>query len=169
MRNASKCGFSKFQHKNFSYSRGKSETALGENRKDRVCLLLLFHEWQNPELLRGYLYFQNALLILMIFRNKYSRAVMVGMYAHGPDMLVVPIWRARCSKSFWHHTRGPIKHWTRVTCWLQYKSVNLRLRTPQPQLFIWVKHHMPGKNWKQPETTALVNTFSFCNVHRPSS
>ena len=80
MRNASKHGFSKFWHKNFSYSRGKSETALGENRKDRVCLLLLFHEWQNLELLRGYPYFRNAILIFMIFRNKYVRAVMVGMY-----------------------------------------------------------------------------------------
>ena len=44
MRNTSKSGFGKFWHKNFSYSRGKLETALGENRKDRVCLLLLFHE-----------------------------------------------------------------------------------------------------------------------------
>ena len=49
-----------------------------------VCLLLPFHEWQNPELLRGYLYFLNALLILMIFRNKYGRAVTVGMYGVCP-------------------------------------------------------------------------------------
>ena len=48
----------------------KASATLGENQKGRVSLLLLFHEWQNPELLRGYPYFQNALLILMIFRNK---------------------------------------------------------------------------------------------------
>ena len=52
-------GFHKLRHKSFSYS-----------RKGCVCLLLLFHEWQNPELLRGYLYFQNALLILIILQNK---------------------------------------------------------------------------------------------------
>ena len=32
-------------------------------------------------LLRGYLYFQNALLTLKIFWNKYDVAVAVGMYA----------------------------------------------------------------------------------------
>ena len=47
----------------------KASAALGKNRKGRVCLLLLFCEWQNLELLSGYPYFQNGLLILMIFRN----------------------------------------------------------------------------------------------------
>ena len=59
----------------------KTSATLGENRKGCVCLLLLFHEWQNLELLRGYPYFRNALLISMIFRNKYGRAVTVGIYA----------------------------------------------------------------------------------------
>ena len=59
----SKSGFGKFQHKNFGYSLEK----LGSPS------LLLFHEWENPELLRGYLYFWNALLILKIFRIWYSR------------------------------------------------------------------------------------------------
>ena len=77
MCNASKSGFGKFRHKSFSYSQEKSE---------RPCLLFfffffLYHEWQNPELLRGYLYFWNTLLIMMIFRDKYSTAVTVGMYA----------------------------------------------------------------------------------------
>ena len=43
---------------------------------------LLFHEWQNPALLRDYPYFPNTLLIFMIFRNKYGRAVTVGMYVN---------------------------------------------------------------------------------------
>ena len=57
----------------------KASASLGENRKGHVCLLLLFHKWQNPELLRRYLYFWKTLLILMIFQNKYGRAVTVGM------------------------------------------------------------------------------------------
>ena len=40
----SKSGFGMFRHKSFSYSLEKSE---------RLCLLF-FHEWKNPELLRGY-------------------------------------------------------------------------------------------------------------------
>ena len=42
-----------------------------------VFVIIVFHEWQNPEQLRGYPYFRNALSIFMIFRNKYSRAVTV--------------------------------------------------------------------------------------------
>ena len=61
-------------------SRTKASDTLRENRKGHVCLLLLFHAWKNPELLGGYLNSQNALLILMIFGNKYSRAVTVHMY-----------------------------------------------------------------------------------------
>ena len=71
----------KFWHKSFSYSQG-------ENRKGPVCLLLFFMIWQNLELLRGYLYFWNALLIIMIFQNKYCRAVIVGMY----EWLSWPQW-----------------------------------------------------------------------------
>ena len=67
---ASKSGFGKFQHKSFGYSLEKSE---------RLCLLF-FREWENPELLRGFLYFWYALLILMIFWNKYGTAVTVGRY-----------------------------------------------------------------------------------------
>ena len=37
-----------------------ASATLGENRKSPVCLLLLFHEWQNLELLRGYPYFQRT-------------------------------------------------------------------------------------------------------------
>ena len=66
---ASKSGFSKFQHKSLSYSLKKSE---------RPCVF--FHSWENPELSRSYPYFRNALLILMIFCNKYGTAVTVGMY-----------------------------------------------------------------------------------------
>ena len=40
----------------------EASATLGENWKGCVCLLLLFHEWQNPEL-RDYPYFWNALLI----------------------------------------------------------------------------------------------------------
>ena len=57
----------------------KASVTLWENRKGHVCLLL-FHEWHNSELLRGYPYLLNTLLILMIFWNKYGRVVMVGMY-----------------------------------------------------------------------------------------
>ena len=71
-KSAFKSAFGKFQHKSFSYSQEKSE---------RPCLFLLFPEWQNPELLRGYPYFRNALLIFMNFLNKYGRAVTVGTYA----------------------------------------------------------------------------------------
>ena len=49
-----------------------------EKIENAMFVVIVFHEWQNPELLRGYPYFRNALLIL---RNKYGRAVMVGMYA----------------------------------------------------------------------------------------
>ena len=59
----------------------KASATLREGQKGCVCLLLLFHKWQNLELLRGYLYFWKALLILMIFPNKYGRAVTIGMYA----------------------------------------------------------------------------------------
>ena len=58
----------------------KASATLWKNRKGHVCLLF-FHEWENPEVLRGYLYSRNALLILMILQNKYSTAVTVGMYA----------------------------------------------------------------------------------------
>ena len=71
----------------------KASATPRENRKGCVCLLLLFHEWQNVELLRGYPYFRNALLILMIFQNKYGRAVTAGMYASS--------WRAKVK--FFHH------------------------------------------------------------------
>ena len=58
----------------------KASATLWKHWKGHVCLLLLFHEWQNLELLRGYPYFLNALLILVIFQNKYGRAVTVGTY-----------------------------------------------------------------------------------------
>ena len=77
MRKTSKSGFSKFLHKSFSYSQGKSE---------KPCLFVVsWIKWQNPELLRGYPYFQNAQLILMIFQNKYGRAATVGMYEFHTD------------------------------------------------------------------------------------
>ena len=59
----------------------KAPATLRKNQKGRVCLLFLFHERQKLELLQGYPYFLNALLIFMIFGNKYSKAVTVGMYA----------------------------------------------------------------------------------------
>ena len=80
----------------------KVSAILRKNWKGRVCLLLLFHEWQNPELLRGYPYFQNVLLLLMIFRNKYSRAVTVGMYAlltHMTKLMTCNLVLRRCTKS----------------------------------------------------------------------
>ena len=58
---------SKFWHKTLA--------TLWKNWKGRISLLLFFHEWENPELLRGYPYFRNALLILMIFWNKYGTAI----------------------------------------------------------------------------------------------
>ena len=67
MRIASKSGFSKFQHKSFGYSLEKS---------GRPCLFtVIFSMNENPELLGGYPYFLNALLI---FQNKYGTAVPVG-------------------------------------------------------------------------------------------
>ena len=45
----------------------KASATLRKNQKGHVCLLLFFHEWENPELFRGYPYFPNALLIWMIF------------------------------------------------------------------------------------------------------
>ena len=59
----------------------KASATLRENLKGHVCLLLLFHEWQNLEFLRGYPNFLNTLSILMIFWNKYGKAITVGMYA----------------------------------------------------------------------------------------
>ena len=47
---------------------------------ENAVFVVVFHERQNLELLRGYPYFWNAQLIFMIFRNKYGTAVMVGMY-----------------------------------------------------------------------------------------
>ena len=49
---------------------------------EKAVFVVVFQEWQNLELLRGYPYFQNALLIFMIFLNKHGRAITVGMYAH---------------------------------------------------------------------------------------
>ena len=67
MRNASQSGFGKFQQKSFNYSWEKPE---------RLCLFVVVVSWMTEsELLRGYPYFQNALLILMIFLNKYRTAV----------------------------------------------------------------------------------------------
>ena len=59
----------------------KASATLLKNRKGHVWLLLFFHERRNPKVLRGYLYFWNALLILMIFQHKYGTATTVGMYA----------------------------------------------------------------------------------------
>ena len=75
MRNASKSDFGKFQHKRFSSSREKIEKAL--------FVVVVFQEWQNPELLWGYPYFRNTQLIFMIFWNKFGRAVTVGMDGFG--------------------------------------------------------------------------------------
>ena len=74
-----------------------------------VLVFFFFHEWQNPEHWRGYPYFQNVLQSFMISRNKYSRAVMVGMYGmrccsvlpivmlwcYGQHLLVLPkqLWK----------------------------------------------------------------------------
>ena len=57
----------------------KAPATLGEKRKGHVCCCW-FHEWQNPELLWGYPYFQTALLIWVIFQNKYGRAITADMY-----------------------------------------------------------------------------------------
>ena len=53
---------------------------LSRKIENAVFVVVVFHERQNPELLRGYPYFRNVLLIFMIFRNKCGRAIMVGMY-----------------------------------------------------------------------------------------
>ena len=63
--------------KSFSYSWKKSE---------RSCLLRGFFGFFSPQItkfetLRSYPNFQNALLIFLIFRNNYDKAVTVGMYA----------------------------------------------------------------------------------------
>ena len=74
MCNASNSGFSKFQYKSFGYSLEKLE---------RLCLFVVFPEWQNPELWEAICISKNALLILwfsVIFRNKHGGAVTVGMY-----------------------------------------------------------------------------------------
>ena len=52
-----------------SHMRTTSKTGFGK-----------FLEWKKPELLRGFPYFQNALLFWMIFQNKYCTAITVGMY-----------------------------------------------------------------------------------------
>ena len=64
----------------------KASATLWKNQKGYVfsSSSFFFHEGENPELLRGYPYFQNALLILIIFQNKYGTAVTVGMYAAMP-------------------------------------------------------------------------------------
>ena len=61
--------------KRFGYSQGKIEKA--------VFVVVVFQEWQNPELLWGYPYFRNTQLIFMIFWNKFGRAVTVGMDGFG--------------------------------------------------------------------------------------
>ena len=66
-----KC-FAKFQYKSFGYTREKLETP---------CLFAVVFSWLTKSgTLKGYLYFRNALLIFMIFRNTYGRAIKVGMY-----------------------------------------------------------------------------------------
>ena len=65
-----KSGFGNFWYKSFGYSREKSE---------RPCLL--FSRMTKSRTWRDYPYFRNALLIFIIFRNEYSRAVTVSMYA----------------------------------------------------------------------------------------
>ena len=67
--------------KSASVSSGtNTSTTLRKNWKGCICFLLLFNEWQNLELLRGYPYFRNTLLIIVISRNKYGTATMVDMY-----------------------------------------------------------------------------------------
>ena len=73
MRNASKSEIGKFQQMLWLLL-GKIENTV---------FVVVFHEQDNPELLRGYPYFPNMLLIFIIFRNKYGTAVMVGMYIKG--------------------------------------------------------------------------------------
>ena len=68
MRTMSKRGFVKFRHKSFSYSLEKSE----------MCLLF-FHKWEESGTFER---LSVALLILMIFLNKYGTAAKVGMYVH---------------------------------------------------------------------------------------
>ena len=51
MRNTSKSDFGKFQHKRSATPR----------KIENEVFVVVFHEWQNPELLRGYPYFHNAL------------------------------------------------------------------------------------------------------------
>ena len=82
MRNASKCGFSKFQHKNFSYSREKSE---------RPCLFAVAVSWmtESGTFERLSIFLEHS-TDFMIFQSKCRRAIMVGMYG---------------SRTLWHKTK----------------------------------------------------------------
>ena len=76
----------------------------------KAMFVMLFHEWQNPELLRGYLYFLNTLLILMIFQNKYGRSVTVGMYeSHNLVLIKYVVCSVLPYAALWASCRLPIE------------------------------------------------------------
>ena len=67
----------------------KSFGYFGEKLERPSFFFSFFPQMTKSWTLRGYLYFQNALLIFKIFKNEYSRAVMVGMDAFGIIWLAV--------------------------------------------------------------------------------
>ena len=83
MRNTSKSGFGKFWYKSFSYSWEKSE---------RPCFFCFFSRLTKSGTLRGYPYFQNALLLFMIFRNKYGTAVTC-RHVYRIHLPLLPRWK----------------------------------------------------------------------------
>ena len=75
MQKTSKSSFGKFPYK-------KPRPLSGKIRKLALVFCFFPHKWPNLGLRdRGYPYCQNALLIFMTVRNKYSRAMTVGIYA----------------------------------------------------------------------------------------
>ena len=74
---------------------------LSEKIEKVVFVVVAFHEWQNQELLGGHPYFQNALMIFMIFRNKYGTAVTVDMHENRPFLFSDPTCNSIHSSVRW--------------------------------------------------------------------
>ena len=80
MRYTSKRGFSKFPHKKLQLLSGAIRKAVFRLLGFLVSFCLFFSQMAKSRTLRSYPHFWNALLIFLIFRNEYGRAVLVGMY-----------------------------------------------------------------------------------------
>ena len=112
--------------------------ACTEHFPEQICMCLSFtHAWQNPELLRGYQYFRNALLTLMIFQNKYGRAVTVGMYVGLSPPTINQSWKD-CGQQVMGHSILIYTHSSNAQQLLAAMTAAILLREHDPYSFLFV-------------------------------